>query len=37
MKDLKNQRFGRLTVIGDSIDYKNTRGRTERKWFCFRS
>ena len=34
MKDLKNQRFGRLTVIGDSIDYKNTRGRTERKWFC---
>ena len=22
MKDLKNQRFGRLTVIGDSIDYK---------------
>ena len=25
MKDLKNQRFGRLTVIGDSIDYNNIR------------
>lgn len=34
MEDLKNRRFGRLTVFGDSIEYKNKRNRTERKWLC---
>ena len=34
MKDLKNKQFGRLTVIGDCVTVKNSRGRTERKWLC---
>ena len=34
VKDLKNQRFGQLTVIGDYITIRNTRNRQERKWLC---
>ena len=34
VKDLKNQRFGQLTVIGDYITISNTRNRQERKWLC---
>ena len=34
MKDLKDQRFGQLTVIGDFIPITNTRNRQERKWLC---
>lgn len=34
VKDLKNQRFGQLTVIGDYITITNTRNRQERKWLC---
>ena len=34
VKDLKNQRFGRLTVLGEYITFTNTRNRTERKWLC---
>lgn len=34
MNDLKNNRFGRLTVLGECITVKNSRGRNERKWLC---
>ena len=34
IKDLKNQRFGQLTVIGDYITIRNIRNRQERKWLC---
>ena len=34
MNDLKNKRFGRLTVLGEYISFTNTRKRTERKWLC---
>ena len=34
MKDLRNQRFGRLTVIGEPVTFINSRNRKERKWPC---
>ena len=34
VKDLKNQRFEQLSVIGDYITIRNTRNRQERKWLC---
>lgn len=34
MKNLESQRFGRLTVLGEYITVKNSRGRDERKWLC---
>lgn len=34
VKDLKNQRFGQLTVIRNYITITNTRNRQERKWLC---
>ena len=34
VNDLKYQRFGLLTVIGDYITITNTRNRQERKWLC---
>ena len=33
-KNLINQPFGRWTVIGDCITFKNKANRTERKWLC---
>lgn len=33
-KNLINQPFGKWTVIGDCITFKNKRNRTERKWLC---
>lgn len=34
MKNLENERFGRLTVLEEYITVKNSRGRIERKWLC---
>lgn len=34
MKDLNNQRFGRLTVLDKYIKFTNARNRKERKWLC---
>lgn len=34
MKELKNRRFGRLTVIGGPETFINSRNRKERKWLC---
>jgi hypothetical protein len=33
-KNLAGQRFGRLTVLDNFIEFKNTQGKTERKWLC---
>lgn len=34
VKNLAGQRFGRLTVLDNFIEIKNTKGKTERKWLC---
>lgn len=34
IKNLAGQRFGRLTVLDNFIEFKNTKGKTERKWLC---
>lgn len=34
MNNLKNKRFGRLTVLGEYITIRNSSGRNERKWLC---
>lgn len=33
-ENLAGQRFGRLTVLDNFIEFKNTQGKTERKWLC---
>lgn len=34
IKSLINQKFGRWTVIGSYITFKNSKNKTERKWLC---
>lgn len=34
MKNLKDNRFGKLTVLGAYTTFTNTRKRNERKWLC---
>lgn len=34
LKDLTNQRFGRLLVLGLDEDFEKTRGKKQRRWVC---
>ncbi len=34
MRNLKDKRFGKLTVLGAYTTFTNTRKRNERKWLC---